>query len=310
MLTQTVLCMFHVGAVVSTTIWSWDHATTSTDIATVLKNEFNYTDHTGNFGIGASDSLWIDSAPHTSHKVLKVYYKQGTYSSHNSAGHHCQHGEKCHRGAQFYIQPKALAHRHLTTATLEYEVLFESNFPWANGGKLPGLWGGTRTCSGGNPSETCFSTRLMWREHGKGEVYPYVTHHQDVPWSTFCNKYKTRSVYHRIECTHGNYGLEMGTGSFSFRTNHWTKVKQTLKLNSHSSEHGSIAIWIDDHSEIYVNDITIRHDTGIYIDGIFFSTFFGGNDKSFKCPDDTHTYFRNFRLSTDSPVPSQSELVG
>ena len=299
-------------AVAAGELWSWSYARTSTNIDTVLRNEFDYTDHSGNFGIGRDDSLWIDSAPHTSHKVLKVYHKHGTWSGHNSDGDECdsKHGEKCHRGAQFYIQPKSLAHRRLTSATLEYEVLFESHFSWAKGGKLPGLWGGSRGCSGGHQSETCFSTRLMWRENGEGEVYGYITHKQDVSWSQFCRKYNTRSLYHRVECTHDNYGLKIGSGSFTFRTNHWTKVKQTVKLNSHSNTNGSIALWIDGKSEIYVDDIIIRHDTGIHIDGILFSTFYGGKDSSWKVPHDTHTYFRNFRLSTDAPVPIHSELVG
>lgn len=38
------------------------------------------------------------------------------------------------------------------------------------GGKLPGLYGGKKGCSGGDTAEDCFSSRLMFRTGGMGEV--------------------------------------------------------------------------------------------------------------------------------------------
>lgn len=54
--------------------------------------------------------------------------------------------------------------------SLGYSVFFPVDFDFVKGGKLPGLYGGTRGCSGGNPAVDCWSTRLMWRSDGKGEV--------------------------------------------------------------------------------------------------------------------------------------------
>jgi hypothetical protein len=56
-------------------------------------------------------------------------------------------------------------------------VLFPGNFDFRLGGKLPGMHGGNLMCSGSKmlPNGTnCFSTRLMWRENGAGEVYFYL----------------------------------------------------------------------------------------------------------------------------------------
>ncbi|WAR06758.1 hypothetical protein MAR_016716 [Mya arenaria] len=131
--------------------------------------------------------------------------------------------------------------RELTTLVVT-RVYFPDSFSWNRGGKLPGLWGGTRDCSGGRIKDTCFSTRLMWRPLGDGEGY--------------------------------------------------------------------IKLWVDGHAEVHVTDIIMRDNTGFDIDGLFFSTFFGGGDSSWASPHDTYTYFRNFKITTDTMTPSNSQLVG
>jgi hypothetical protein len=72
-------------------------------------------------------------------------------------------------GSQFYAAPLDL--RNARSVTFAYSVFFPSDFEWAKGGKLPGLYGGRTGCSGGDPAIDCFSTRLMWREGGAGELY-------------------------------------------------------------------------------------------------------------------------------------------
>lgn len=53
---------------------------------------------------------------------------------------------------------------------MAYSVFFPVGFNFVKAGKLPGLYGGKRGCSGGSAAENCFSARLMWRTGGKGEV--------------------------------------------------------------------------------------------------------------------------------------------
>ena len=72
-------------------------------------------------------------------------------------------------GVNIYATPISLDNAQ--SVSLEYTVFFPSNFEWVKGGKLPGLYGGHTTCSGGDDAKSCFSTRLMWRAHGAGELY-------------------------------------------------------------------------------------------------------------------------------------------
>ena len=63
---------------------------------------------------------------------------------------------------------------HLSGAknvSLEYSVFFPLDFDWVEGGKAPGIYGGHDGCSGGDDALDCFSTRLMWRGKGAGELY-------------------------------------------------------------------------------------------------------------------------------------------
>lgn len=56
-------------------------------------------------------------------------------------------------------------------ASFKYSVYFPAGFNFVRGGKLPGLYGGKKQCAGGDPAVDCFSTRVMWRENGKGKRY-------------------------------------------------------------------------------------------------------------------------------------------
>lgn len=72
-------------------------------------------------------------------------------------------------GADFYASPLNLSGAR--NVTLAYSVFFPADFDWVKGGKLPGLFGGHTGCSGGASARDCFSTRLMWRPQGVGELY-------------------------------------------------------------------------------------------------------------------------------------------
>ena len=72
-------------------------------------------------------------------------------------------------GASFYASPIELS--SATNVSLQYSIFFPAGFNWVRGGKLPGLYGGRTGCSGGADAEDCFSTRLMWRAKGAGELY-------------------------------------------------------------------------------------------------------------------------------------------
>ena len=78
-------------------------------------------------------------------------------------------GTKPQGGAEFYASPIDITSAR--NVTLQYSVFFPLGFDFVLGGKMPGLYGGHTGCSGGDPAVDCFSTRLMWREGGIGELY-------------------------------------------------------------------------------------------------------------------------------------------
>ena len=72
-------------------------------------------------------------------------------------------------GVDIYANPLPMEDAH--NVTLEYSVFIDKDFDFVKGGKLPGLYGGHMGCSGGDIANECFSTRLMWRPDGAGELY-------------------------------------------------------------------------------------------------------------------------------------------
>ncbi len=83
--------------------------------------------------------------------------------------HSINPGTKPQGGAEFYAIPLNITDAQ--NVTLTYSVFFPADFDYVLAGKLPGLYGGHGGCSGGYDATDCFSTRLMWRKGGLGELY-------------------------------------------------------------------------------------------------------------------------------------------
>ncbi|PMR78237.1 hypothetical protein C1H70_15830 [Halomonas urumqiensis] len=191
---------------------------------------------------------------------LRVTYPAGTSSPSDS-----EEG-----GAGFYARAEAL--EGAERACLSYQVRFESGFDFVKGGKLPGLYGGDSP-SGGDKvdGESGFSMRLMWREQGQGELYPYVV---------------------------GLEGVSVGRGNWTFPTGEWISVEQELILNDPDEANGVARLWIDGRPVLEQRDIVYRTTPELTIDGLMFSTFFGGNGKEWRTPRDQHADFADFRFYT------------
>lgn len=74
-------------------------------------------------------------------------------------------------GVGFYATPVDFTKAN--NVSLSYSIFFPADFDFVKAGKLPGLTGGHGGCSGGKNADDCFSTRLMWRAGGLGELYLY-----------------------------------------------------------------------------------------------------------------------------------------
>jgi len=209
----------------------------------------------------------------TSGPVLQVTYPAGSYSKDTG-------------GAQFINLWNTST--PLQSALVSYEIAFDSGFNWVQGGKLPGLRGGPDAvgCSGGKvPNGTdCFSVRMMWRRNGAGEAYAYLP---------FANQLCDKSG---ITCN-SDFGTSVERGSFAFASGQWNRVSLLVQLNNPAnSANGVIRIYYNDQLVATQQGLRFRSGLGVNVGGLYFSTFFGGNDTSWSTPQTTHTYFRNIGL--------------
>ena len=172
---------------------------------------------------------------------------------------------------------------------LEYKVLFPNGFDFVLGGKLPGIYGGRKSCSGGDPAKDCFSTRLMFRPFGAGEEYLYVYKPAQSP--LLC----------RVNCkAHTAYGYSIGRGQYAFSTGQWNKVRQYIRLNTFTNgkynQDGIFRLYFNDVLVIESLVVVYRIQPSINALGIDFQTFFGGNGKLYRSPTTQEAYFRGFKL--------------
>ncbi|ONH60526.1 hypothetical protein CcI49_10620 [Frankia sp. CcI49] len=156
---------------------------------------------------------------------------------------------------------------------LSYRVRFQEGFQFARGGKLPGLFGGDHVAGGHTPDGTNgFSTRYMWRAGGKGQVYAYL------PTST-------------------DYGTTLGLGTWEFVPGRWAVVQQRVRLNTPGLADGSVVVWVDGREVFRQDGMLFRTTPALRIEGVFFSTFFGGDDLSWASPINQYADFATFVVS-------------
>jgi len=179
-------------------------------------------------------------------------------------------------------------HKLTSQAVFQYGVYFPAGFNFVKGGKLPGLYGGKRSCSGGDPAYDCFSTRLMWRENGLGELYLYANREAQDPAicqnpANYCNP---------------EFGWSLNKGAFRFPANAWTNVEERVVLNTPGQRNGQLVIRINGQEVIRYNNIVFRiaQYPNMAIDGLDVETFFGGGSPDWATPTRQVTKFRDFIL--------------
>jgi Right handed beta helix region len=170
---------------------------------------------------------------------------------------------------------------------LSYNIRFSDNYEWTLGGKLPGLYAGDEEqSSGGNhPNGTNgFTSRVMWHNGNKLHTYLYVPSNQ----TAIPNK---------------EYGWQEDVG-FEMQGGKWYNFEQRIKLNTPGQFDGIYEQWVDGKSVIKVTGLFFRSND-FKIDGIYFSTFHGGNDPSW-APKTQGNYveFKDFIIA-DAPVNGQ-----
>ena len=188
------------------------------------------------------------------------------------------------------------------TASFTYTVEFQDGFDWKLGGKLPGWYGGDsadagKHCTGHEGSASCFSSRLMWRDGGIGEIYNYY-------WGSEQAYCTDPSTYHigtaDIICNAGS-GDSLGRGAFHFEAGKPVTITNTISLNTMNGNtpnaDGSQSLIVDGVKVIDAQSLVLRHHDGGRIRGLFFSTFFGGSGDSWACPKEQEVTFSDISVS-------------
>ena len=216
----------------------------------------------GAWGLENLEVMTASSGPHRN--SLRVFYPAGSASPSVSRREGVPLG-----GAQFYADLNLDAR---TALRLSYAVRFPEDFDFVKGGKLPGLFGGVGNSGGNIPDGTDgFSTRFMWRRQGEGEVYAYLP-------------------------TSETFGTSIGRGAWSFQPGVWHRLEQEVILNHPNRSDGHIRVWVDGRQVIDQGGLTFRTVEELKIDGVFFSTFFGGGDPSWATPRNVYVDFADFAV--------------
>jgi hypothetical protein len=177
----------------------------------------------------------------------------------------------------------ALPKAYHKEVTLEYDILFDKNFEWVKGGKLPGLLSENRRATGCiQPQPTDgWSYRLMWRSDAKISLYIYD--------QLRCNGL--------IPC---GSSIESRPGILS--KDKWINFKMYMKVNSHPNKSDGIA-------KLYVNNVSLLSRSGIKFSSApnasiyyaTFTTFYGGHDPSWGPTKTTYAYIRGATIYNSEP---------
>jgi hypothetical protein len=73
-------------------------------------------------------------------------------------------------------------------------------------------------------------------------------------------------------------------------------LEQKIILNEPGKNNGSIQVWVDDKKVLEQNGLMFRTTDTLKVDGILFSTFFGGGDSSWATRQDVYADFADFSV--------------
>ena len=174
------------------------------------------------------------------------------------------------------------------TATFFYDVCFETDFQWVKGGKLHGLSPDAPVTGGNKRRGDGWSARILFKEKGKLQNYLYDQN------------------------TKVRYGFGSKSINQVFFKRRWHRVTMQLQLNAKGKYDGFLKTYVDGVKVVENNNVIFRTDFSdkSLISNFLFSTFHGGNKKSFAPQDSSgyknvHAWFDNFTVlkGIHSPVP-------
>ncbi|KAI0049290.1 polysaccharide lyase family 14 protein, partial [Auriscalpium vulgare] len=241
--------------------------------------------------ISSLSHAYVQSPGPDSKLAMQAHYSKGSWTF----------GAGTAGGFSMYASGPEALNDALTSAkeaTFGYSVFFPEGFEFNMGGKLPGFYGGINpdvaaTCSGGSRNPDCFSTRLMWRANGAGEVYTYLPSYDEPQFAA--NK-KQCDIKPQSDCN-PTYGASVGRGAFHFTPGQWTTVSQRVRLNDPGQANGEIELFANGQSVIHATGLIIADKATSRLHGMQIQTFFGGHTSPYASPKDQDAYFADFSVA-------------
>lgn len=226
------------------------------------------------FQFGVENIAFVSEPDGRFPKFLRVHYPKGSYDPGTALKGLAPMG-----GMQFISRFGNMKVPASDSVLLSYAVRFDKEFDFVRGGKLPGLYGGKPMSGGKIPNgRDGFQARVVWQSNGKGALYGYLP--------------TNSTVYKGV-----TYGDVLGSGAWQFKPGKWTDISHHIKLNDPGANNGRMTVWIDGFPVIDECGLRFRDIPTLKVDGIFFSTFFGGNEPDWASRKDTYIDFTDFRIS-------------
>lgn len=216
----------------------------------------------------------------------------------------------------------------------QYRVMFDNNFKFTRGGKLPGL--ATSDVPTGcvplpDPDLPGSTTRRMWHYYdpqlvpeGRFVLTSYLYHQQK---EESCGDYfmMCRTSDGQIDPPQMPINPNCETPQF-LQAGQWYVLTQFVRLNNFSATGESLqdgvvvefiaaddpdAPGISSHTIIELNNLELRTRPDVVMDKIAMQTFFGGSTINWAPSENQFVYFDKFLVSTDVPPDihlSQSQI--
>jgi hypothetical protein len=117
-----------------------------------------------------------------------------------------------------------------------------------------------------NVALDCFSTILMWRQCGTGELYlvcekfslTYVVRLESLQYAPKDRQNPSLCKTPPQSVCNDDYGLSIGRGSFYFSAGSWTHIQQTVGLNTPGRQDGTFVLFVNNKLIMNLTQILYR----------------------------------------------------
>ena len=92
--------------------------------------------------------------------------------------------------------------------------------------------------------------------------------------------------------------MQLGCGNWTWQPGKWTKVQETVHLNTPGQANGYITVYINGVPALDAVGLTFRTVSSLQINGLYLSTFFGGSDKTWATPQTQYVDFAGFGVTS------------